>query len=308
MVGIGAAAILAAAFGWTMRNQQRVVVSTVQRDDEAVTQPALENPTSRFAPINAMKFVDVQTVHFAVTSTDVVGSGRVVAGVVNHHVLAVDVLARFWASIAAARPDVTRIIIISPDHYARGTHPISVHERTYLTQDGNVTIDATATRELLTDPNIGEENGTMFENEHGIGALMPFMHHALPQARVVPIAIRGNCDIGSAMRLGDEIRKITDDHTLVVVSSDMSHYLDEKTALTNDISTEHWFETRDVTAMEKATDRNTDNGLGFVALFEFLGEKQSKFTRIDHRISTEYGGPIDNTTSYITGVWGASGS
>ncbi len=308
VIGIGAAAIMAAAFGWIVF--RCVTPSTHRMPDinAPLSSVTLSNPTRQLAPINAMKFVDLQTVHFVVTSTPAIGSGHVLGGVVNHHVLAVDLLARFWAAIAVARPDATRIVIISPDHYKQGAKPISVHERTYLTDEGSVFIDVTATRLLLKDSNIGEENGAMFENEHGIGALVPFLHHVLPQAQIVPIAIRGNSDVGSVIRLGQELKKIIDPHTLVIVSSDMSHYLDEQTALNNDKTTEGWFKTRDQAAMEKATDRNTDNGLGFAALFEVVRGQNVSFTRLDHSISTRYNGPKDNTTSYLTGVWSAPGS
>lgn len=300
IAGICAAAIVAAAFGW-----MRMYASprSERAADISKASVAWQNPATVLQPIDAMAFVDRRVGFPHVTSTRLMAGDRVIAGVVNHHVLAADVLERFWEDVAATRPHLRRIIIISPDHYAQGRKYVSVHERPYATDEGLVTVDVTSTRVLARLQMVGEENGVMFEREHGIGALIPFMHHAIPAAQIVPIAIRGTVDRALLPALGKEIAKLIDDQTMIVISSDMSHYLDEATALKNDQTTMGWFRRRDEQALATATDRNTDNGAAFAVLFEALRGRQLAFTLIDHAISTAYNGPKDNTTSYVTGVW-----
>jgi poly-gamma-glutamate synthesis protein (capsule biosynthesis protein) len=124
--------------------------------------------------------------------------------VVNHHVLASDLLQRFFVSIDQVRPDVRRIILISPDHYKRGTSPISVGTTDYVTQSRVVRVDRTAIEHLhLLGVAFGDRE--LFEHEHGIGALIPFLAKAFPQAAIVPLVVRADIADEDAQRFGERL-------------------------------------------------------------------------------------------------------
>lgn len=257
-------------------------------------------------PVNADSFLDVVRFRSSANVPTTSLRGKPIAGVVNHHALASDMLTRFFRELRAARPDVTRFIILSPDHFKRGTSPISVGTFDYTTEGETVRVDRKAVESLLKD---GATAGSrpMMEGEHGIGALMPFLVREYGSGvTFIPIAIRSDVSRRLVADFGKTLASHVDDHTFIIVSSDMSHYLTESQALTNDIATEKWLLSRDMTAMSRANDDYTDNGPAFVALFSFFNAKTLKptFERIDHSISTKYGGDPTNTTSYITGVWG----
>lgn len=60
----------------------------------------------------------------------------------------------------------------------------------------------------------------------------------------------------------------------------------------------------------RAGDGFVDNGVSFVILGALLGEKgiAPSFSLFGRSISTRYGGPRDNTTSYLTGAWSEGAS
>lgn len=110
--------------------------------------------------------------------------GQPIAGVVNHHILANDLIARFFKTLRAVRPDIETIIILSPDHFSQG-RGLSTHELTYVTLAGDVAVNKPWVLEL---EKIGVWDGTdsrAFENEHGIGALAPFIAREFPGVKIV---------------------------------------------------------------------------------------------------------------------------
>lgn len=79
------------------------------------------------------------------------GTGDVRAGIVTHHMLAVDLMAEFFACLSQhASPD--RIVLIGPDHYAQTLAGISVASLPWKTPFGELATDpdtASATRKML---------------------------------------------------------------------------------------------------------------------------------------------------------------
>lgn len=288
------------------------------RQVDSVDQQALRPSTGRsgrgdpaptYPPIDTLHFLDLPRFFAAsqIPAPTIPSTGLVVAGVVNHHVLAVDLLERFAKGLRAARPDAKRIIILSPDHFHAGRAALSTHVRAYQTPSGLVPIDEEAVQ-YLSEHGVAVDNEGMFENEHGVGALVPFLHRAFPDLRLIPIAIRGETDDEALVRLAHTLVPLLDDETLIVVSADMSHYLKEDVALKNDEQTLRWLQALDAKAFDTATDDYVDNGSSFVVLAHTLEERHQKprFTLFDHNISSHYAGSPDNTTSYLTGVWSVS--
>ncbi|MFH1621164.1 MAG: AmmeMemoRadiSam system protein B [Patescibacteria group bacterium] len=231
--------------------------------------------------------------------------GFVIAGLVNHHALAQTLIVEFFASLKSINQKIDRVVIISPDHNKAGRGSITTHLRPYATPDGPVYVD-TSFVELLVERNLlVVDNGTMFEKEHGVGALVPFIHHEFPSALIVPFAVRGNAMKDELLNFGRALSRLVDQNTIIIISSDMSHYLPTEQALKNDKVTLDWLKTLNFSELAKADDDYLDNGAAMAVLDGVFLEQKIKptFLSIDHSISTKYGADPSNTTSYITGVW-----
>lgn len=258
-------------------------------------------------PIDAAVFIDVR--RFAAVWTPPQAAERVedgvVAGVANHHFLAADLIARFFASLRASRPDIRRFIIVSPDHFLSGRGAVSVHGRDYATPVGTLASDQEFVAGLVSSTDATLENGAMFEAEHGVGVFAPFIRRGFPEAEIAGIAVQGTMDRVAAKAFGRKLAALADDRTFILVSSDMSHYLSEAQALANDQETIGKLAAFDERFFASAKDGHIDNGVGLVILAGYLEAKGIKptFRLLDHEISSDYGADRLSTTSYINGFW-----
>ncbi len=123
------------------------------------------------------------------------------------------------------------VILIGPSHYSsfRG---VSVYaEGSLLTPLGKVKIDETVAKRLLNkeaDVNFFPE---AFEKEHSLEVQLPFLQKSLKSFKVVPLLI----GIPTKRSYEYLVAKLTellreDEKTLIIVSSDLSHYHDYETA------------------------------------------------------------------------------
>jgi AmmeMemoRadiSam system protein B len=223
--------------------------------------------------------------------------------VVNHHVLAADLIARFFKTLKASRPDITTFIILSPDHFSRG-RGMSTSRLSYVTPAGTVDVAAfNVTSTALWDGTASRA----FEQEHGVGALAPFVAREFPQAKIMPIFLRADVRPEDASDLGKALAASSDDKTFVIVSSDMSHFLREEDARAHDVDTIAWLKSGQWDELETATDKNTDSAVGLSVLHAYLDAESAsvsrRFTLLSHKISTDYVADQINTTSYIVGFW-----
>ncbi|MEK7619391.1 MAG: AmmeMemoRadiSam system protein B [Patescibacteria group bacterium] len=166
-------------------------------------------------------------------STAALAHGKVTGITVPHHLLARDLIADAFK--AAASPSVTRVIIVGPDHFFRGSSAISVTTRDFHTPFGILSNDQDAVRKLLATPDVSD--GNFFYREHGIGALTPFVRLAFPNAQVVPIVIKEGTPQHKLAPFVATLKNLIDDQTLIVQSTDFSHYLTKEVADVKDQET-----------------------------------------------------------------------
>ena len=146
---------------------------------------------------------------------------RVTGLTVPHHLLAADLMAE--AFVLASRQDYRRIIILSPDHFGRSPTPFAVAIRNFQTVMGEVSIDAAAVDHLRENPLVSPSN--LFSHEHGVRAILPFLAHYFPRARVVPIAIHRSSQPSQWDALAQTLAPLLTPDTLLLQSTDFSHYL-----------------------------------------------------------------------------------
>ncbi len=219
---------------------------------------------------------------------------------VNHHALASDLLWRLFQRLVICRPEVKRIIILSPDHFFQGRSPITTAAVRYEFRQRFVESDASVIAKLVREQ-VAKSDPLLFRREHGIGALIPFIESFFPEAKIVPIAIRSDVSQSETERLSEALKSLMDEQTLLIVSSDMSHYLPERTARQKDRETQRAFEASDAGFFWKAKDDHLDFGKGVWIALQTLSPE--KFKLLDQGVSTSYGGSAAYTTTYFTGIW-----
>jgi AmmeMemoRadiSam system protein B len=161
--------------------------------------------------------------------------GRRVTGItVPHHLLALDLIARGFQTCAGG--GYRRVVVLSPDHFKKAQRPFATCRRSFSTPLGEVQGDSDAIDALLKACPLVEES-ELFASEHGIHAVLPFIAHFFPRAKILPIALRIDSRVSDWQALVAAIEPLTTPDTLIVQSTDFSHYLPYRQACLHDQQT-----------------------------------------------------------------------
>ncbi len=185
------------------------------------------------------------------------------AVIVPHHLTAARSIALGIRAIAASNPRT--VLVVSPDHFYRCPTPVCVARGEFSTTLGTVRtrgdlVERLAASDLVTvDP-------SLFGEEHGIGAVLPFILHELPEATIVPVVLSSGW-----FERKEDIRDLLADAVgrtdAFVVSSDFSHYLDLAKSDAMDEATMETFFAADLDGIAKL--RNPDQSDCPACLFAF---------------------------------------
>ena len=216
---------------------------------------------------------------------------------VPHHLLAADLIARgFWAASAGS---YDRIILVSPDHFNRSRRPLATTRQDIETPFGLARNDEAATGRLLSNGALFDESD-LFKQEHGIAAVLPFAKHFFPDARIVPIVVsygstRADWDAAVAM-----LDALVEPGTLIVQSTDYSHYLTQQVAVRRDQETLNVIAANDldILAQLRQPDHMDSKGSQYIQM-RLQDGKKARATVIASRSSAEYSSIGSATTSYI---------
>ena len=121
---------------------------------------------------------------------------------------------------AAIDPEVTTVIILGPPHYV----PVQRHRGAFgrhglKPRSGRVPVDRERIRKLLENP-IAFIDDRRSRPEHSIEVTVPFLQVRLSSFKIVPLIVSET----DPEKAAEAISPLIDDHTLVIASSDFSHY------------------------------------------------------------------------------------
>jgi AmmeMemoRadiSam system protein B/AmmeMemoRadiSam system protein A len=117
----------------------------------------------------------------------------------------------------------SRVIAMGPSHSQRMQNVASVPDAThYATPLGEVPLDVDLINALKKLPQFRTIPGAD-ETEHSVQIQIPLLQHALGEFKLVPIVV-GQLDEATTREMGRIIGELIDGYTLVVASSDFTHY------------------------------------------------------------------------------------
>jgi poly-gamma-glutamate synthesis protein (capsule biosynthesis protein) len=220
--------------------------------------------------------------------------------IVNQHILAANMIARQFASMRD--PSVTRVVLITQNNWNAGRAQIITSQYDWKTPLGTISSDSELTQRLI-DKKIATVDESIFTHEHGITGIVPYVAHAFPNAKIVPLVIRDKTPNGAVDRLADELSTVDKAHTVVVGSIDMSHYLPTALADAHDRLTVATIQNFDYATVPRL-DIDTAPTLRTIMK---VAESRGDTTFIQTggvNSSTIVGNPdLMETTSYITGYF-----
>ena len=147
--------------------------------------------------------------------------------IVPHHLVANHLIARGFQT--ASGFDYERVIFLLPDHFFKSDTLFATTSRDFETIFGMVETDRDSVSQLLAaDASIS--TSCLFAREHGLQSLLPFLRTYMPGTKIVPLAISLKAKRADWNRLAEALAGIADEKTLIVQSTDFSHYHPHETA------------------------------------------------------------------------------
>lgn len=131
------------------------------------------------------------------------------------------IAASAYAEILADSRKIQRVILLGPSHHVSFKGVATASAPSFLTPLGPVAVDRGAIAEAVMLGIIHEFDSAHVQ-EHSLEVHLPFLQHLLPMVNLIPL-ITGDDDTVAARKA--LIHFWGGDETLIVVSSDLSHYL-----------------------------------------------------------------------------------
>jgi AmmeMemoRadiSam system protein B len=197
------------------------------------------------------------------------------------------IAASAYAQLRGARDRVRRVVLLGPAHRVPVDGLADAGADALATPLGDVEVD----RELARLAGV-PANPRAHAQEHSLEVQLPFLQRALPGARVVPLLV-GDAD-------PDEVAAVIEalwggPETLIVISSDLSHYHPYEAARALDDETARRIESLDERpiAPERACGAAPINGL-----LRAARARGMRVRRLDLRSSGDTAGPRDQVVGY----------
>jgi AmmeMemoRadiSam system protein B len=130
-----------------------------------------------------------------------------------------------------------RLIIMGPSH--RGIRALFgiMTEGAWQTPLGEVPLDSSLAKAILERSRLVEEDAGGHAQEHSLEVQLPFVQYLRPDFSFVPICVSPMADYSDLRNLGAALAGAIRDSggdTLMVASTDMSHYVSQETAKKKD--------------------------------------------------------------------------
>lgn len=156
-----------------------------------------------------------------------------------------------------------RVIVLAPSHYGdfRGVSALPVSH--YETPLGLVEVDQEAVKSLRAHPLI-ETQVEADLKEHSLEIQLPFLQRSLQGFKLVPLLV-GQLAAEDYPALAQEVQHQVDDHTLLIASSDFTHYGPRFGYLPFESEVPYRIRTLDSHALARIEELDPHGFLGYVA-------------------------------------------
>ncbi len=201
------------------------------------------------------------------------------------------VAASAYAQLIPHRDQISRVLLFGPSHRVPFRGLVYSRAEAFLTPFGPVPVDLPAYEALADLPQVRPDERP-FAGEHCLEVQLPFLQQILEDFRILPFLV-GDASAESVAQVME--RLWGGEETLILISSDLSHYLAYEQAQHLDLQTSRAIESLRPEAIgpEQACGRNPLRGL--LAAAKRRGLRPH---RLDLRNSGDTAGPRDRVVGY----------
>lgn len=201
------------------------------------------------------------------------------------------VAASAYVQIQPWRDQITRVVLLGPAHRV-GFQGLAIPSAEgFLTPLGKVSVDHQALA-LLSELGQVHTLDQAHALEHSLEVQLPFLQQLLGEFRLVPLVV-GDAGVTEVSEVLERLWGGAE--TLIVISTDLSHYLDYASAVQRDAVSSAAIERLDGDAIgyEDACGRNPLRGLLYLAK-----QRQMQIQTLDLRNSGDTAGPRGRVVGY----------
>ncbi len=143
------------------------------------------------------------------------------------------IAASAYAQLAPLRGRIQRVVLLGPAHYVPIRGLALPEDDRFATPLGDVRLDVSAMRRLDVSP-VVTRDAAAHEQEHSLEVQLPFLQEVLGDFTLLPLVVGE----ASAAEVAEVLEmEWGGDETLIVISSDLSHYLPDARARAADHDT-----------------------------------------------------------------------
>ncbi len=197
-----------------------------------------------------------------------------------------------YATILAARSRIRRVVLLGPAHRVRVQGVAMSGADNFLTPLGQIPLDTAMIRQSVSRFPFVSINNDSHREEHSLETQLPFIQRCLGNVSLVPFLIGDATPEQVAQCL--EFLWGNDD-TLILVSSDLSHFLPYDEARRIDR-----FTSRAIVNLspDPITSRHACGQVGIRALLQIAKNRNLGVRQLDQRNSGDTAGPRDQVVGY----------
>ena len=201
------------------------------------------------------------------------------------------IAATAYARLKKAHDRITRVVLIGPSHRVAFRGLAVSRAETFTTPLGDVHVDQTAVQAIVRLPFV-EYIEQAHTYEHSLEVHLPFLQEVLDNFEIVPI-VAGDASPEQVSQVLDALWG--GDETLIVISSDLSHYHDYVTAQQMDKSTS---QTIEQLQYERLASESACGKVPVSGLLKLARKKSLSITTIDLRNSGDTAGDKARVVGY----------
>ncbi len=203
-----------------------------------------------------------------------------------------------YSHLLDLKVQIHRVVLVGPSHRVAFNGIATSSSDAFSTPLGDIPIDREAIQKLIDDDYIiclDEAH----ELEHSLEVQLPFLWLTLGGVKLVPLV----CGNTSVQAVSDLLALFANDPvTLIVISSDLSHFLDYKSARRMDAATAYAIEHL---KPEEITADQACGRLPVQGLLQMAREQNLQVKRLDLKNSGDTAGSKDSVVGY--GSWAIYG-
>ena len=243
-----------------------------------------------FYPQNATQLNDMLDEYLNIKAVDIKSPKAIIAPHAGY-IYSGQIAASVYSTVGKLKAQITRVVLLGPAHrvYVKG---IALASNTHFaTPLGNVPVDTQVLIKLENYPYV-QFLDLAHEQEHSLEVHIPFLQKVLDDFTLIPLLV-GDAEPEQVATILDELWG--GDETLIVISSDLSHYLDYETACKIDSNTTHLIENFEY---KKIGSNQACGCMPVRGLLKLAQEKNMNIQTLDLRNSGDTAGTKDRVVGY----------